>query len=54
MDVGQIVEWDEPYILLQDPDSLFKTMVDKTGSSASRKLYQMAEEAHQSRTSMHQ
>ena len=46
MDGGQIVECDEPHILLQAPNSLFKTMVDKTGASASGKLYEMAAEAH--------
>ena len=34
MDGGRIVEYDEPGILLQDPNSLLKTMVDRTGCYA--------------------
>ena len=49
MDAGQIMEWDEPHVLLQNSKSLFKTMVDTTGPSASRKLFQMALEAHLSK-----
>ena len=42
MDNGQIVEYDEPGVLLQDPNSLLKTMVERTGPSMSRKLYRIA------------
>ncbi|KAL5477508.1 hypothetical protein EMCRGX_G024318 [Ephydatia muelleri] len=42
MDNGQIVEYDEPGVLLQDPNSLLKTMVERTGPSLSRKLYRIA------------
>ena len=49
MDDGRIVEYDEPGILLQDPNSLLKTMVDRTGPSASRKLYQIAKETFEGR-----
>ena len=44
-------EFDSPYDLLQNPRSLFYKMVQKTGPSASRKLYQMAREAHIQRQS---
>ena len=46
MSNGQVKEFDSPYELLQNPRSLFYKMVQKTGPSASRKLYQMAREAH--------
>lgn len=43
---GQVREFGSPYALLQDPQSQLKRMVDQTGPSASRKLHQMAQEAH--------
>ena len=46
MNKGQVKEFDSPYTLLQTQTSLFRKMVDRTGPSASRKLYQMALEAH--------
>ena len=49
MDDGWIVEYDEPGILLQDPNSLLKTMVDRTGPSVSCKLYQIAMEMLETR-----
>ena len=50
MDGGQIVECAEPLVLLQDPSSVLKTMVDKTGPTASRELYQIAATAHQTKS----
>ena len=49
MSNGQIKEFDSPYNLLQDPSSLFYKMVQKTGPSASKKLHQMARDAHTQR-----
>ena len=49
MDDGRIMEYDEPGILLQDPNSLLKTMVDRTGPSVSRKLHQIALERLEAR-----
>ena len=46
MNRGQVKEFDSPYTLLQNHHSLFSKMVEQTGPSASRKLHQMAEEAH--------
>ena len=46
MKQGHVEEYDNPYILLQNSNSLFRKMVEFTGSTASRKLYQMAVEAH--------
>ena len=45
MSNGQVKEFDSPYELLQNPRSLFYKMVQKTGPSASRKLYQMVLDA---------
>lgn len=47
MDGGQIVEFGIPLVLLQDPNSVLKSMVDKTGPTASSELYQMAINSHQ-------
>ena len=46
MDNGTVKEFDSPYNLLQDHRSLFYKMVQKTGPSASKKLQQMALDAH--------
>ena len=46
MNRGQVKEFDSPLSLLDNPHSLFSKMVECTGPSASRKLHQMAEEAH--------
>ena len=43
---GQLKEFDTPYQLLQNPRSQLRRMVEKTGPSASRKLHQMALDAH--------
>ena len=49
MDAGEIRECGEPHTLLQDPNSLLKAMVDKTGHSAARRLYQIASQAEGTR-----
>ena len=49
MDAGQIMKWNESHVLLQNSKPLFKTMVDTTGPSDSRKLFQMALEAYLSK-----
>lgn len=46
MSMGQILEFDTPYALVQNPQSHLKRLVEHTGPSASRKLHQMAFEAH--------
>ena len=51
MNKGEVSEFDSPYTLLQNPRSQFRKMVEQTGPSASKKLYLMATEAHQSRLS---
>ena len=49
MSDGQAVEFDSPIALLQNKKSLFSSMVAKTGSEASRRLYQMATESDRAR-----
>lgn len=51
MNKGQVKEYDRPYILLQRPESQLKRMVEQTGPTASKKLYQMALEAQRRRPS---
>ena len=46
MNRGQVREFDSPRTLLENRQSLFSKMVEQTGPTASRKLRQMAEEAH--------
>ena len=48
MDGGEIVELDHSYNLLKKENSLLKKMVDRTGSSNSAYLYQMAETSYYS------
>ena len=43
---GVVKEFDSPYTLLQDPNSKFFLMVEKTGLNASGRLHQMALESH--------
>ena len=52
MSKGRVKEFDSPYNLLQNSDSLFTKMVEKTGTSASKKLRQMAADSHLSRTAL--
>ena len=49
MDKGCVGEFGPPHLLLQNPASHLKRMVDKTGPDASKKLHQMAVDAHQRR-----
>ena len=49
MSKGQLKEFDSPYNLLQNPQSLLHDMVKKTGPSASRQLQKMALAAHLAR-----
>ncbi|XP_062383443.1 multidrug resistance-associated protein 4 isoform X2 [Sardina pilchardus] len=46
LDAGHIHEYDEPYTLLQNPDSLFLKMVQQTGKAETAHLIQMAKQAY--------
>ena len=52
MSKGQVKEFDSPYNLLGNENSLLTKMVEKTGPSASKKLRQMAADAHMSGTKL--
>lgn len=49
MDAGKILEFDEPYKLLQKPDGSFKALIDQTGAGSAQKLAEIAEKAHNER-----
>lgn len=42
MDAGQVVEFDDPYILIKDDKSLLNAMVNQTGAATSKKLKSIA------------
>lgn len=44
LDAGHIQEYDEPYILLQNPESLFHKMVLQTGKAEAAYLLQTAKQ----------
>lgn len=50
MDKGVAAEFDYPYILLQNPDSIFSFMVRETGDSMSKTLYEVAKTKYESRS----
>lgn len=43
VDVGRIVEFDHPYLLLQKPDGFLYKMVQKTGRKTAKYLMELAE-----------
>lgn len=43
---GQVLEFDHPYILLEDPDSHLSSMVRETGKENSAKLFQISKKAY--------
>ena len=53
MDCGEVVEFDDPYTLLQDEKSQLKMMVDMTGPSSSEQLFHIAEAAYHSKKQRH-
>ncbi|XP_023934406.1 ATP-binding cassette sub-family C member 4 [Bicyclus anynana] len=46
MSSGEIAEFDHPYILLSDPNSMFSSMVRETGEKSSEKLFEVAKEKY--------
>lgn len=47
MDQGQVLEFDHPYVLLQDEQSQFSSMVQETGKAMTKQLKQCAKEVNQ-------
>ena len=46
LDAGEVKEFDEPYTLLQDPNSLFSHMVQMTGPGMAKQLREVAHSAY--------
>ena len=49
LDEGRLVEFDEPYLLLQNKDSLFSQMVEHTSKHLATNLYDVARKAYLAR-----
>eukprot|EP00123_Amoebidium_parasiticum_P018050 comp24080_c0_seq1/m.43365 comp24080_c0_seq1/g.43365 ORF comp24080_c0_seq1/g.43365 comp24080_c0_seq1/m.43365 type:complete len:1444 (-) comp24080_c0_seq1:309-4640(-) len=49
MSAGKVAEFDSPYALLQDPQSMFSTLVESTGPQAAAQLREMAIQAQRER-----
>lgn len=47
IDDGRVAEFDTPHNLLQDPESIFASLVDEQGPNASAALRKIAKEKHQ-------
>jgi ATP-binding cassette, subfamily C (CFTR/MRP), member 4 len=46
MDKGQVAEYDEPHILLQKENGIFRSLVDATGQNSATELKSRAKEAY--------
>ncbi|CAH2267214.1 jg2942 [Pararge aegeria aegeria] len=46
MNTGEVAEFDHPYILLSDPNSIFSSMVRETGEKSSEKLFEISKEMY--------
>ncbi|KAI8913700.1 P-loop containing nucleoside triphosphate hydrolase protein [Gorgonomyces haynaldii] len=49
MDAGRVLEFDEPYELLKNPEGSFRALVDQTGEGAAQRLMEVATAAHEKR-----
>lgn len=54
LDAGELKEYDEPYVLLQNESGLFSNMVKMTGKTTANSLKEMARIAHELRERDHQ
>ena len=46
LDSGRVVECDAPHLLLSNPESQFRHLVEATGEESSRELRKLAEETY--------
>ena len=46
LDAGEIVEFDEPYVLMQNSNGLFKRLVSQTGNQMETQLLLATKEAY--------
>nr|QST14987.1 ABCC4-1 protein [Diaphanosoma celebensis] len=53
LDDGYLKEFDEPAVLLGDPESVLHNMVNQTGETNSKRLIAMAQHAHDERHKVH-
>lgn len=49
LDEGKLAEFDEPYLLLKNPETLFYKMAEQTGKSSAAKLLETARQAYEMR-----
>ncbi|XP_044751806.1 ATP-binding cassette subfamily C member 4-like [Coccinella septempunctata] len=54
MDSGTVVEYDHPFILLQNPDGIFYKMVAETGRAMSEQLKRIAKQSYQKLRALHE
>ena len=50
LDAGQVIEFDSPYNLLQNPTGTFYDMVETTGKGTKGMLREMATLVHETKT----
>ena len=53
LDAGEIIEFDEPYLLLQNADGLFRKLVNQTGQQMETKLNLLAKESYFNKLNRH-
>ena len=53
LDAGEIIEFDEPYLLLQNIDGLFRKLVNQTGQQMETKLNLLAKEFYFNKLNKH-
>ncbi|CAG9859549.1 unnamed protein product [Phyllotreta striolata] len=54
MDAGQVVEFDHPHLLLQNPNGIFYKMVAETGKASAEQLRKIAADSYQKFFTLHE
>lgn len=52
MDKGQVIEFDTPHVLLQDPSTSFSKLVDETNPETARNLRMEAAKVHEAKLAL--